>query len=786
MKPRTRWEIRNEAYGAKAEEFADELRISPLTASLLISRDINEVEHARRFLNPLGQDFHDPFLMDGMETAIDRINKAISAGEKILIFGDYDADGVSSTVIMLDALRSSGAVADFYIPNRFTEGYGPNEPAFRQARDKGYSLIITVDTGISALNEAKAAKELGLDLIITDHHEPQPELPEALAIIHPKLPGGSYPFHQLAGAGVALKVAHALLGSLPEHLVEISAIGTIADLVPLKDENRLIAVKGLQLMNNTRNHGLKALLKVSGVDGKIDEETVGFAVGPRINAAGRLGQADPAVHLLSAKTAEQAEELAAEIDELNKERQQLVSTMTEEAIAEVEGLYPPDTNDVLVIARPNWNAGVIGIVASRLVDRYYRPAIVLSIDEETGLAKGSARSIDGFDMFQNLSKCRDILPHFGGHPMAAGMTLNANDIDKLRDRLNEQASALLSDKDMIPKTEIDVACSVEDISLDLIEQIKKLAPFGMGNPKPRVLIEESGVKELRRIGSSQNHLKLLIGPEEGKGLDVIGFGFGDKFDEISPSAQLSAVGELSINEWNGRRKPQLMLRDLGIESWQLFDWRGAGNVKKRLSALERDRAAIVAFKPETFSALGLEETGFTLYKGWDDNVINKESLADKHLVLLDLPPGYSNLEKLLAGGMPERIYAVFLQQDDHFFSTLPKREHFKWFYAFLLKQKTFDLNKYGAELSRRKGWSRETINFMSKVFFELEFVTIENGLITITDKPQKRDITSSETYKTKQARLEVEQDLYYSSYQQLRQWFEQVNKRLLQVEEAIK
>ena len=425
LQSKTRWLLK------KADEtiintLMNELNQPRIVAALLVNRGIKTVDAARSFLYAEEQDFYDPFLLTGMEEAVKRIVKAVKNEEKITIYGDYDADGVSSTTVLKLALNQLGAEqVDWYIPNRFTEGYGPNKDAFRKIKEMGTSLLITVDCGISAIEEAQLAKELGMDYIITDHHEPGPILPEALAILHPKKPGETYPFSELAGAGVAMKLAHALLGELPDELIGIAAIGTIADLVPLHDENRLIALRGLRALKKTKRPGLLALYKKAGITmDSFNEDSIGFGIAPRINAVGRLEDADPAVELLLTNDREEAERIAEEIDFLNKERQSIVKEITNEAIAQVESCFPPEDFPVLVIAKEGWNPGVVGIVASKLVEKYYRPTIILSIDREKGMAKGSARSIPGFDLFQNLSLNRELLPHFGGHPMAAGMVSN--------------------------------------------------------------------------------------------------------------------------------------------------------------------------------------------------------------------------------------------------------------------------------------------------------------------------------------------------------------------------
>lgn len=771
LKSKTRWVVRNSDQQL-VKTLENELKITPLVASLLINRGLNTVDSARYFLFGKEQ-FHDPYLLKGMDIAVNRIREAIDRQEPILIFGDYDADGVSSTTVLMLTLRDLGANVQFYIPNRFTEGYGPNETAFRRAAENGIKLIITVDTGISAINEAAIAKEIGLDLIITDHHEPGPVLPEALAIIHPKLPDSVYPFRELAGVGVAFKLAHALYGEVPEQLLEIAVIGTIADLVSLKDENRLIAKKGLEKLKVTKNKGLKAILKVAGVDQQnINEETIGFSLAPRINAVGRLENADMAVELLLTDDPFEAEALAQEMDELNKTRQSIVNSITLEAIEEVERNYPIDSNSVLVIGKEGWNAGVIGIVASRLVEKFYRPAIVLSFDKDKGLAKGSARSIAGFDLFKNLSECRDILPHFGGHPMAAGMTLKLEDVSDLRQSLNNLANEQLTEDDFIPITTLDHQIKVDEINLSALGELNLLAPFGMDNPKPKVLISNVQISTMRKIGSEQNHLKVMVN-DNGTNLDGIGFGLGQLVDHISPASKISIIGELAINEWNNIRKPQIFIQDVSVESWQLFDHRGVKRINSMVKTIPNEKRKYIIFNKEQLEKMDPALTSEVIFikdeaeaRGFDSHQAN--------VVLVDMPPSKELLHHLFNGKRPARIYAYFHKENSDFFSTIPTRDHFKWFYGFLLKKGPIDIGRYGDDIAKHRGWSTETLTFMSKVFSELDFVTINNGFITLNKQSQKRDLTDSITYQTKQAQYALERDLLFSSFQQLKSWFDEV------------
>lgn len=783
LKSKTRWIVRK-SENHLVKQLENELKITPLVASLLVNRGLDTVESARYFLFGK-EEFHDPFLLKGMDLAVNRIRDAIENQEPILIFGDYDADGVSSTSVLMMTLRDLGANVQFYIPNRFTEGYGPNERAFRHAAESGISLIITVDTGISAVHEAAIAKELGVDLIITDHHEPGPVLPEALAIIHPKLPDSIYPFRELAGVGVAFKLAHALYGEVPEHLFEIAVIGTIADLVSLTGENRLIAKKGLEKLKVTQNVGLRAIFKLAGVDlSSINEETIGYTLAPRINAVGRLEDADMAVQLILTDDPEEAEQLAEEMDALNKTRQSIVNEITAEAIEEVETRYPIDSNKVLVIGKEGWNAGVVGIVASRLVDRYYRPTIILSFDSEKGIAKGSARSIEGFDLFKNLSTCREILPHFGGHPMAAGMTLDLENVAQLRDRLNSLAEEQLTEDHLIPVTYLDEEVRLEDVHLTSLDEMNLLSPFGMDNPKPKVLINNVDIANMRKIGSEQNHLKVLVN-ENGSNLDGIGFGLGALMDQISPASKISLIGELSINEWNNIRKPQIFIHDLAVESWQLFDYRGQKRMNHIAQTVSAENRKLVVFNKEHLDKINNSSlTDITLIE-----TIEEAKDFDCHqanIVLVDFPPSKDILSNLLKGKQPARIYAYFYKESSDFFSTVPTRDHFKWFYGYLLKKGPLDLKRHGDVIAKHRGWSEETIIFMSKVFSDLDFVTINNGFITLNTEAQKRDLTDSRTYQIKQKQYALEKDLLFSSFQELKNWFDQVIQESVETEEAIK
>ncbi|GEK34368.1 single-stranded-DNA-specific exonuclease RecJ [Kurthia sibirica] len=763
-----RWEITNPDE-TKVQAVQQALAISQIAAKILVARGLDTPELAKAFLHIDENALHDPFLMYGMEAAVERIHRAVAEKEKIVVYGDYDADGITSSTVLKSALIDLGADVHHVIPNRFIDGYGPSERLFKEFAEEGYHLIITVDNGIAGNGPIDVAKALGVDVIVTDHHEAGAELPNADIIIHPRHPEGNYPFGELAGVGVAFKLAQALLGKFPEHLLEFVAIGTIADLVPLVDENRYLVKAGLKRLTTTTNIALQALAKIAGTElSDITEETVGFSFGPRLNALGRLGDAAPAVDFMLNDHIEEAAAMATMLNDKNKERQKIVADLTQQAIDMVENIAEIRDAQVLVVAEEGWNAGVVGIVASRLVEKYYKPTIVLGIDIEKGIAKGSARSIEGFNMYKELDTCRDVMIAFGGHPMAAGMTLEMENVDELRNRLHAQSLLSLSPEDLIPVVKIDLPITVDEINVDAIDDIRKLAPFGSQFAKPQYGILNTQIKSMRKIGANEDHVKMELS-NGGNTLDAIGFHKGFMADELTQGIDVSFTGDLQINEWNGNRKPQLLINDVKTEQWQLFDIRGGNKISKWLQKIPMDSTTFVAFKKETvdyFSSLIPKE--IQLY----DEKASKDDYFS-FVVLLDLPQSAEQLQTMLALVEPSRIYAHFFVANSHLFDGLPTREQFIWYYSFLKQRKEFHLRHHLNDLAKHKGWSRAMLIFMTQVFFELKFVTIENGLAKIVENPQKREITSAEIYIERTEQVALEQKLLYAKYTDLRRWFEE-------------
>ncbi|NEW04535.1 single-stranded-DNA-specific exonuclease RecJ [Paenibacillus sp. SYP-B3998] len=801
LSAKARWSI-GSADEALVETFVSELQIDPLVAKMLVLRHLGTVHEAEQFLHGGLENFHDPFLLDGMLPAVERIKKALERNEHIRVYGDYDADGVSSTSLMAHLLQGLGARFDTYIPHRIREGYGLNRSAIALAKEQGVSLLITVDTGISAVGEVQYIQELGMDVIVTDHHEPPETLPDALSIINPKKPGCPYPYKQLAGVGVAFKLAHALLGRIPEELLEFAALGTVADLMPLTGENRLIVKMGLVRMQASAYPGFRSLIGVSGIERKeVTASHIGFSLAPRINASGRLECADDAVKLLTTTDEQEAEQIAFELDMLNKERQRIVEEMAAEALEMAEQQRSKGLDKVIVVAKEGWNVGVVGIVASKIVEKFYRPTLVLSIDPETGIAKGSARSIVGFDLYKALTECKHWLDHYGGHQAAAGMSLNHIHLDAFSHKLNELAETTLSEEDLIPFLRADVACSLADVPISSIQQLEKLAPFGMGNPAPKFVFTDLLLGDIRTMGKEKQHLKLGLSQmdnEISNSVEAIAFGKGNLAHVIAPAARLDVLGEVSINEWNGMRKPQIVMQDLRITHVQLFDWRGAQQLEAKLSQLKEALSsgignmavnnsipAIVLFNESdvaTFASSSFqigEAIPYWIVQDSGGLMAGNEQAAEldfasmQDIVLYTIPRNAEDLRNILqqARGIM-RCYAIFAEFGTNSGSTMPTRDMFKLLYGTLQKEGSLNVQdqRLMQALSKRSGLSPTMIQFIVSVFEELGFIERQGAVVKLQATPAKKDLTTSRLYQDRLHRQEVETIVMYSSAKELEQW----------------
>ena len=543
----------------KVNELVKLCDINEIVAKVLVNKNISK-EELNVFINPTRKDFHNPFLMPDMEIAVNRIIEAIDNKEKIMIYGDYDADGITSITVLKSFLEERGLDVFSYIPNRLDEGYGLNNDAIKKIYEENYKLIITVDCGISGIDEVEYANSLGIEVIITDHHEPADVLPKALAVVDAKRKDSKYPFNQLAGVGVVFKLIQAISIKLnldeKEYLkyLDIVCIGTISDIVPLINENRVIAKLGLKLVSQTKNIGLKSLLNIAGFK-QIDSVAISFGVAPRINACGRMGNEKLALDLFLTKDYELARKLAIKLNEYNIKRQEIEKKIFNEVTQIVENKEKENT--CIVIGENGWHHGIIGIVASKVTDMYFKPTILICFDEDIG--KGSGRSIPGFDLHEALMKCGKNLEKFGGHSMAVGVTIKKEKFEEFKTELEKYASKC-NIGDIVPIINIDSELSLKEINLENVRELKIFEPFGEGNTVPLFLFKNLKINSIRSL-SEGKHLKLTL-KEDNFMIDAIGFNIGELAEKYCLDDKVDIVGSLDINSFNGNDSVQIVIKDI--------------------------------------------------------------------------------------------------------------------------------------------------------------------------------------------------------------------------------
>ena len=575
MRNGKRWVVASDAPHA-VDELSHQLGVTSLTARLLVNRGITDAGRARCFLNPDLNDLHDPSLLPDVERTAVRVREAVDRNEPIAIYGDYDVDGISATAILMHCLAFVGLQPRYYIPERLEEGYGLNAGAVRQLAGEGVRLLITVDCGISAVKEVALARELGMDVVVTDHHEPGDEIPSNSLLVNPKLPGCSYPFRELSGAGLAFKLAWAIgknfsggrkvSAGFREFLldaVSMVALGTIADVAPLRDENRALVHYGLQGLSASQAPGMRALREAASLGEKrLNTFDVAFKIAPRLNAAGRLGSARRAVELLTTSSMARASEIAGELGRENSRRQRLQERILSEAVEMVKAAGGVDGKSSIVLAAEGWHAGVIGIVASRLAEEYWRPTVLLALDGEEG--HGSARSVGELHLFEVLRECADMLTAFGGHQRAAGLRLRRSEVESFKQKFEQTAAARMTDESLIPMVHIDAEVSLSEITRPILDEIGKLEPFGEGNSEPVLaaygLDVPSGV---RRMGSGGRHMSFWVRQGE-SGFRAVAFGMGELADKLGRSRRCDLAFKPRLNRWRGKESIELEIQDIRI------------------------------------------------------------------------------------------------------------------------------------------------------------------------------------------------------------------------------
>jgi single-stranded-DNA-specific exonuclease len=572
---------------------AEATGLSEIAAEVLVRRGYDDPGDARSFLEG-ALPAHDPFLLGDMRAACDAVRAAIDAGKRICVHGDYDVDGICATALALLILRELGAEAEWHLPSRFEEGYGLQSETITRLAEDGCGLVLTVDCGITAVDEVAEAKRLGLDVVVTDHHRPGESLPDCPVV---RTRPSDYPFPELAGTGVVYKLGQALLGPdspVLERNLDLVALATIADVVPLLDENRGLAIAGLRTLARTQKPGLQALMRSARVDpAAVDSGAVGFRLAPRINAAGRLGHPRSALELLLTDDPAVAKELAAELEELNRERQMVEDRILRDAVAQVEE-WPEEraSRRGYVVASEEWHEGVIGIVASRLVERYHRPVVLIAGGDDEW--KGSGRSIPAFDLHGALAECAGHLERFGGHRAAAGLTIRPDELEAFANAFGAAADAVLTDVDLRPQTKIDALVPPERLTLGLCEELRRFAPFGLGNPNVTLLLPRCELAQLAVVGEGK-HLKFRARRDGRDAGSAIAFGQGGQLDRLSKPGRYDVAFRLQENHWNGTVAPQLVVRRVFDSSGRYEELRAWLAEQWRAPSAERDPEAQAVF-----------------------------------------------------------------------------------------------------------------------------------------------------------------------------------------------
>ena len=554
--------------------FVKELGINPIVSQIMTCRNILSLDEAKRYLNPSLKDLYNPFTMRDMQLAVSRVTRAILNREKTVIYGDYDADGITSVVVLLKFLKDINQLTSYYIPDRAKEGYGLNKNAIDRMKDNNVSLVITVDCGISDYDEVNYAKSLGIDIVILDHHEVPQVIPDAIAVINPKRKDCPYPYKNLAAVGIAFNFLIALRGNLREsgfwknqrypnlkEYLDLVALGTIGDISPLTDQNRIYAKIGLDLITESKRIGIIALKEVCGIFNQVtDSSMASFSLIPRINAAGRVATSDEAIELLMSDDINKAREIAQNLDFYNRKRQQIEKNILREILDQIDENFEPQRTGSLVFASDKWHPGVIGIVASRLVDRYYRPAMLISLKD--GIGKGSGRSIAEFNIFQGLQKCDDLLISYGGHQYAAGISIKEKDIEKFRELLEKIVHEDSNIGKVVSQTTIEAQCKLSDINHELLSQLGMLTPFGSANPEPMLCVRNVNISDPCIVGN--NHLKMRVNAD-GASYSSIWFSKGHFLHSLIGSC-LDIVFTPQMNHWNGISDIQLKMKDIAIQN----------------------------------------------------------------------------------------------------------------------------------------------------------------------------------------------------------------------------
>lgn len=787
--------MKNKWYIKRKKKIKNIDGLSPFLLQLLLNRGLTEEKSIQAFLYGDIKDLEDPFLLQDMAKAVERIDQAVKNGEKILIYGDYDVDGITATALLYRYFKEAyNYHLDYYIPRRKEEGYGLNQAAVEGFVQEGYDLLITVDCGISAHEEVKYGMSQGLDIIITDHHQASRELPPALAVIDPYREDDEYPFKLLAGVGVAFKLCQALeynrsQSYISEHLLnllDLVALGTVADIVPLTGENRIIVKKGLQLMEETGNTGLQKLIQVTGLKGrKLNTGNLAFILAPHLNAAGRMDSAEKCVELLITEDEVLAEVIALELRVANRERQELEEKILQEAREKIAAEINLEREKAIILAAEGWHPGVIGIVASRLVESYYRPVILIALDEE-GKGRASCRSIRNLNLYEALRECSVYLEAFGGHEMAAGLTIKKENIERFKEEFNRHLDDILEKEDLIPELALDLILEEETINQAFYEELVLLEPHGVGNPRPNFMLGNVKVKKAFPVGKNGEHLKFTLE----NGLNGIAFGFGDRINDFLRTP-VDLLFSLDLNQWNGRSELQLNLKDWKVrgeaedfpvvfrtEDYRIADKRGCADFiayfrnlldfrdkflvyvnnskyyQESLKILGKDRVFMAGRQAE-YDEFQKAEKGilFFTYRMLDKLTGWQEDGFECDLIFLSLPFSLQEMRRVLDLARPDssKIHLLYSERDlvlnrRLLEARIPDDNYLRDLYRFMLKYGDRGLDYEEIRKETGAGGEEKLINSLT-IFEELNIINRAGNRILLLPEPGKKlDLSASISY----------------------------------------
>lgn len=761
-----KWELADNASSVTVDNLEKELGISRILATLLAQQGIDSTEQAKKFFEPSMEEIHDPTLLHDMDKAVERIEQAVEKQEQITIYGDYDADGITSTSLMYETLLSIGANVNYYVPNRFTDGYGPNMDAYQRLIDNGTQLFITVDNGVSGKNVIDKVIAAGVDVVITDHHELPADLPNAVAIVHPRYPGSNYPFPDLSGVGVAFKVAWALTGEFPVEELDLVAIGEIADVVNVTDENHALISYGIQQLRQGMRPGLAALMKLADIKANnLTDQDIGFGIAPRLNALGRIADANDGVKLLTSLDENESQKLAKEVDQANKERQNLVAEIMKEAEKQANSSANQQKRTLLIVGK-GWHQGVLGIVASRIMNETGKPTIVASTDQNNPtLIKGSGRSIDSFNLFNALEAHRELFITFGGHPAACGLSFDQKNIVPLQIALEEEAVKQKFDPTVKQPLPIAMKLVPADVTQQLYNDIQRVAPFGPGNMEPVFELNNVKVVDVKTMGQEHQHLKFSIVSDK-KNLTVVAFGQGNLATLLSaPTGQINLAVKVSLNEWRGKKSVQLMLEDLQINGTVIIDER----TNKLTPQLFSSSDYYIVREPRLRENIAPHVApGYTL--SIEEAI--KTDFSGQQVTLVDCPSSEEMLKRIFAEdeGEPATIRLLLYQRKSAYLAGLPTRNDFAQLYRFIYRQKELKWPMQAKAVSNHLKINMDRLNLMIQVFSEAGFVTIKDDVLKFNESTNKTDLTQTKRYQKQLAQYKVEQQLLFNDAATVANW----------------